>query len=97
MKEQSVLDIFMIARVCHYDTEDEEQGVKKLWSEDTSSSRYSLLAMRANKITEQIVLFKQHIFILQQSLEHVLKLKLILRYAQVSYSLHSVFTVSNLE
>lgn len=31
MKEQSVLDLFMIARVCHDDTEDEAQGVKKLW------------------------------------------------------------------
>lgn len=31
MKEQSVLDLFMIARVCHYDTENKEQGVKKLW------------------------------------------------------------------
>lgn len=31
MKEQTVLDLFTIARVCHYDSEDEEQGVEKLW------------------------------------------------------------------
>lgn len=60
-KEQSVLDLFIIARVCHYDTKDEEQGVKKLWIDDSSFSLYSLLATRANEMSEQIVLFKQNL------------------------------------
>lgn len=53
MKEQSVLDLFMIARVCHYDTENKEQGVKKLWIWTAAPAVYIL----------PFLLFKQNFFL----------------------------------
>lgn len=97
MKEHSVLDLFMIARVCHYDTEDEQHvGEETLDLDCSSGSRsswYSHLATRGNKLC-----FSNKKFSFRDNTLNVLRLELILGYARVSYySLHSVFIVPFLE
>lgn len=55
MKEQSVLDLFTIARVCHRDTVGlGTTGEEKLWAEDCTLGWYDL--WQGEEIREQIVL-----------------------------------------